>query len=373
MEEFTLIKKNFFALETNKFHRLSEQQFSSLKKKNNTINPIIREVFDHLVQCCLNGFNFTQDPLSFEKYLKFYQEVNRLIPTLEKKIVTDDIYGPTYFIGDTHGAIHESYLIIEFFYKLIQKIPESKLIFVGDYVDRNPYDLENLTLIVAFSLLCPGKVVLIRGNHEDRKINEHYGFIDNLLRAFWEKGEELYEEIIQFFTHLPIAHISQIHSGSKIARVLTVHGGIPIDPYHFMEPLILSEIESKLECDKPESSLMDPLSVSMLWSDPDEMIQKGILTGDHFNGRLQFGIDVFNAFMSANNLDLLVRGHQKWPDGWKAFFNSRLYSLFSTASYDGRIQFSPKILKLEYGKPPKIINISEDGLNLEISEFQSNN
>lgn len=33
MEEFTLIKKNFFALETNKYHQLSEQQFSSLKKK----------------------------------------------------------------------------------------------------------------------------------------------------------------------------------------------------------------------------------------------------------------------------------------------------------------------------------------------------
>ncbi|MHA1796506.1 MAG: hypothetical protein ACTSUK_10365, partial [Promethearchaeota archaeon] len=145
--------------------------------------------------------------------------------------------------------------------------------------------------------------------------------------------------------------------------------GIPINAYDFMTPLILSEIEPHLECEKPESNQMDPLTVSMLWSDPDEMIQEGILTGDHLNGRMQFGRRVFDEFMRANDLHLVVRGHQKWAEGFRIFFDGRLYSLFSTASYDGKVQFSPKILKLEFGKTPKLIAVTEEELNSELQEI----
>ncbi|MHA1796750.1 MAG: metallophosphoesterase, partial [Promethearchaeota archaeon] len=234
MENYNNFTKHFFSLNSPEYRQLPHENISEIILQNNTINPIIREVFEHLVNQCLREFNFLQNPLSYEKYFAFYREVNRIIPKLKKKILIDDIYAPVFFVGDTHGAIHESFLIIEFFYQILQKNPNTKLIFVGDYVDRNPYDLENLTLIVAFYLLCPDNVVLIRGNHEDRIINENYGFFDNLLRAFWEKGEILYEEILKFFTHLPIAHISQIHKDEQIARVLTVHGGIPINAYDFM-------------------------------------------------------------------------------------------------------------------------------------------
>ena len=67
--------------------------------------------------------------------------------------------------------------------------PGIRIIFVGDYVDRNPYDLETLTLILSFYMLFPKNVILLRGNHETREINEHYGFYDNLLRKFRENAE----------------------------------------------------------------------------------------------------------------------------------------------------------------------------------------
>lgn len=366
MEEINQIKE-IFSINVPDFHQLKEVQISELIQKNKTISPVIRETFELLINQCLDDFNFIKNPISFDQYLSFFQEVNRLIPKLKKKILIDDIEdAPVFFVGDTHGAIHQSFLIIEFFFQFLKHSPKSKLIFVGDYVDRNPYDLENLTLIVAFYLLCPNNVVLIRGNHEDRLINENYGFIDNLLRVFWDKGEILYDEIIKFFIHLPIAHISQIHKNNQLARVLTVHGGIPIDPLNFMDPIILTEIESQLDCEKPDSNQMDPLTVSILWSDPDEMIKEGILTGDHFNGRMQFGRKVFDAFMNANNLHLLVRGHQKWNEGCRIFFDGKLYSLFSTASYDGKIRFNPKILRLEFGKTPKLIGITEEELQQEL-------
>ena len=120
-----------------------------------------------------------------------------------------------------------------------------------------------------------------------------------------------------------------------------------------------------LKASRDKSDDMDIYSVSMLWSDPDEMIQ-GILTGSHLHGRMRFGFPVFKNFINANNIQLVVRGHQKWNEGYHIFFNGQLYSLFSTQTYDGKIKFDPKILRLDYGKPPRIIPINFEPLESEL-------
>ena len=360
------IMVEFFDLgDSTQFKQLDLEKINEIEENSHSISPIIFEIFEKLMKQCLNGYNFTDDEIPFNKYMEFYQEVNRIIPRLKKKIITEDCNSSVFYIGDTHGAIQESFKIVDFFYKLFQINQEIKIIFVGDYVDRNPYDLENLTLITAFHLLFPNNVILIRGNHEDRLINTHYGFFDNLLRSFREKGEELYEEVIKFFTHLPLVHIAQIHSGENIARVMAVHGGIPIDPLNFLEPAILEEIEPNLKCEVDKSDDMDPYSVSMLWSDPDDMIQ-GILTGAHLHGRMRFGFPVFKNFIDVNKINLVVRGHQKWNNGHHIFFGGLLYSLFSTQTYDGKIKFEPKMLRVDYGKTPKIISVDFSSLESEL-------
>jgi len=362
--EETLLE--FFDLgNSTEFKQIDFEKISEIEENSNSISPIIFEIFEKLMKQCLRGFNFTDDEISFKEYMEFFQEVNRIIPRLKNKIITEDSSSSVFYIGDTHGAIQESFKIVDFFYKLFQVNMEIKVVFVGDYVDRNPYDLENLSLITAFSLLFPKNVILLRGNHEDRLINIHYGFFDNLLRSFREKGEELYEEVIKYFTHLPLVHIAQIHSGEKLARVMAVHGGIPIDPLNFLEPAILEEIEPKLKCEVDKSDDMDPYSVSMLWSDPDDMIQ-GILTGAHLHGRMRFGFPVFQSFINANKIDLVVRGHQKWTNGYHIFFGGQLYSLFSTQSYDGKIKFEPKMLRVDFGKTPKVISIDFESLESEL-------
>jgi hypothetical protein len=339
---------------------------------SSNLSPIIREMFETIFSICLNDFNFSGNKILVEKYKEFYQEVNRLIPNLKRKIIEDTCYSDVFFVGDSHGSIEDSFLIIDFFYKLMQKDPKLKIIFVGDYVDRNPWDLENLTLVVAFAFLCPNNVVLLRGNHEDRTINTHYGFIDNLLRAFWDAGESLYEEIIKFFTHLPLIHISNMVdlNNNIAARILSTHGGIPIDPFNFLQPVMINELESKLVCEKERSEEMDHLSVSLLWSDPDEMIQGIINDGD--SGRMRFGYPVFDSFMRANGLHIHVRGHQKWNDGFKTFFNSQMYSLFSTSKYDNKKRFNPKILQLSLRppKPPQLLDITKQSLDYAIEIYQ---
>jgi diadenosine tetraphosphatase ApaH/serine/threonine PP2A family protein phosphatase len=342
------------------FSKLKSALIETILKQSKNISPIIQKMFERIISVCDDNFDFGKENISFEEYLGFWKEVNRLVPKLEKRIPVDDCYGSIFFVGDSHGSIEDTFLVLNFFTKVLRANTKTKFVFVGDYEDRNPNDLENLTLVVAFYLLCPDNVVLIRGNHEDRTINTHYGFVDNLLRAFWEKGEELYEQIIPFFTRLPIAHISQMYDNEDNvkARIFSVHGGIPIDQWDFLKPLILSEIEDNLTCEVEKSEDMDPYSVSMLWADPDEMIQ-GIVTDDQGSGRLRFGAPVLNGFLAANNLHVVVRGHQKWNEGYKIFFEGRLYSLFSTSKYDDKKKFNPKILHLELGQPPEIIKIDE--------------
>ena len=84
---------------------------------------------------------------------------------------------------------------------------------------------------------------------------------------------------------------------------------------------------------------------------------------------MQFGLPVFDVFMRANHLDVLVRGHQKWNEGCKIFFNHRLYSLFSTSKYENRKRFNPKILHLELGKAPGIYEIDEEKLDMIYQSF----
>ncbi len=347
--------------------KLDESEINEIIRETSTRNPIINKMFEKLIRKCSNNFKLEENRISYEDYMKFFKEINRIIPKLKKKITSDVSHGSVFFVGDTHGSIEDTFYIIDFFLRIIKEKPEDKFLFVGDYVDRNPYDLQNLTLITAFYILFQDRVTLLRGNHEDRTINEYYGFYDNLLRRFYDKAEDLYEEIIQFFTHLPIAHISNMkNEDKKGARVFSVHGGIPIDPLNFNEPKILEEIEPELVCEVEKSELMDKLTVSMLWSDPDEYIEY-IVTDDNNTGRMQFGRPILEQFLKANNLDVVVRGHQKWTEGIKVFFDYKLFSLFSTSKYDDRKKFNPKILQLEIGKAPNIIPINPSKMK-EVSD-----
>src|SRR6056297_2093247 len=49
-----------------------------------------------------------------------------------------------YFVGDTHGAYNDVYLMINYFIQVLQINPKVKIVWIGDYVDRNPHDLQNL-------------------------------------------------------------------------------------------------------------------------------------------------------------------------------------------------------------------------------------
>ncbi|KAF4031217.1 Calcineurin-like phosphoesterase [Phytophthora infestans] len=76
-------------------------------------------------------------------------------------------------VGDLHGQLEDLLTIME-----KNGAPSSKTwyLFNGDFVDRGAHGVEIMLLLLAFKLMYPAFVFLNRGNHEERMINEIFGF-----------------------------------------------------------------------------------------------------------------------------------------------------------------------------------------------------
>ncbi|MCF2139953.1 MAG: serine/threonine protein phosphatase [Candidatus Lokiarchaeota archaeon] len=255
-----------------------------------------------------------------------------------QQIVEFKNFSPTktdfFFIGDIHGSFSSLHRMISFFVKKIEAASSQqrhiKIIFLGDYVDRNPLDLHTLVFLLLFNLKYPKNVLLLRGNHEEKTMNKQYGFRYSVLRQF---PRSLFIQISEFFTKLPLAAIFSVPNSFSI---IALHGGVPINLEDPLNPVLLRKIE--LKAAKSSILNMDELSQQILWNDPSETLPKSVeFCPNRYRGGtfFEFNKQIFDIFMEANNFDLMIRGHQQFSTGYRFFFEQRLVSLFSTEKYVG--------------------------------------
>lgn len=74
------------------------------------------------------------------------------------------------------GDIHAQYQDLNRLFDLIGRVPEEKLMFLGDYVDRGPQGIEVLILLFCLKIRYRDRIFLLRGNHETPSVNKIYGF-----------------------------------------------------------------------------------------------------------------------------------------------------------------------------------------------------
>lgn len=77
-------------------------------------------------------------------------------------------------------------------------------------MDRGDFNKEILIYVISLTLMNPGKYHLLRGNHEDLRMNRRYGFEAEVI-AFG--GEKLMDEIIGFYERIPLNYF--VHFNRK--------------------------------------------------------------------------------------------------------------------------------------------------------------
>lgn len=99
--------------------------------------------------------------------------------------------GIGYFWGDLHGDIQallvtlkilKNQKVIDDAFKVINA--ETYFFFLGDMIDRGRHQIETLSLLLIFALQNPGKVFLIRGNHEDMYYGQERRLLDGDTSGF---------------------------------------------------------------------------------------------------------------------------------------------------------------------------------------------
>jgi len=253
---------------------------------------------------------------------------------------------PCRVFGDLHGQLRD--LLLYFHAFGMPGRDSTTFVFNGDFVDRGQHQLETVGLLLALKVLYPEKVYLIRGNHEDRLMNEKYGFKHEcMVKLGTDFGRKMFDLMQSAFDRLPLACL--------IAnRALVLHGGIGdgmwglSDIWNVARPLPSERILSK------ENSWL----FNILWSDPIEDGAKadpntfGVHPSPRGGVTAQFAWNITKTFCARNGLGLIIRSHQskKGSRGFDVMHSSMLLRVFSARDYEGHGN-DGAVLLITMGKP----------------------
>ncbi|MGY5881459.1 MAG: metallophosphoesterase family protein [Candidatus Thorarchaeota archaeon] len=223
------------------------------------------------------------------------------------------------FVGDLHGELQCTQAVQKF----IKKYDKHHFVFLGDYADRGPEQIETFNLVMALTLANPKRVIMLRGNHESDRIATKYGFYNVVTKAH---SFDVFKHYSRVFEVLPIAVY-------KKSVLFACHGGVPEGVSS------IKEIQSR---NRRHPDFPDEVIVQVVWNDPKEKDYKfrPSTRGEHLRF---FGKTAFTEFMNNIDAKIMFRAHQVFPDGCKTFFDGRLVSVFSS-TYGTRVR--PKIVRL---------------------------
>ena len=286
-------------------------------------------IFSDTIYCIKQGvfisliFIFMSEDISVDKILeKILQKppapltkeevffaCEKVMELLIKENNLIQLEAPITVVGDLHGQLYD---FLEIF-KLQQGPPESKFLFLGDYVDRGYYGIEVLMYLVCLKIKYPDRVYLLRGNHECAHITFTYGFYQECLEKFGTSTVS--QKCCEMFMFLPIS--------AKIgSSIVCMHGGLSPSIHLTDQINALTRFREPTE----EGPLAD-----LLWSDPDNRV-KGFAPSKRGVGYF-FGADACARFHHFNRTKTLIRAHQLANQGYEFHFDNHCITIWSAPNY----------------------------------------
>ncbi|VDK43099.1 unnamed protein product [Anisakis simplex] len=243
-----------------------------------------------------------------------------------------EMRAPLTIFGDVHGQFGDLHRLLS----IVGTPPKTRLLFLGDYVDRCKKGLELCTHSSAYldaSFKCftrvpiesytmrifPDKIGLLRGNHECTKMNRTYGFYEECKRL---RSTSVWKAFQRVFNELPLC--------AKVnGRILCMHGGISPLISSWSSLSTLQKPRTPEECDQG-------LALDLMWSDPDsDPCSKGWVPNKVRNASWMFGQDTIKECIKNLDIDLIVRAHEVVKDGHLMDCGNRICTIFSAPNYCG--------------------------------------
>ncbi|KAJ6217501.1 hypothetical protein RDWZM_008658 [Blomia tropicalis] len=271
-----------------------------------------------------------------------HTEIDALLDAEEK---CQRIYSPCYVMGDIHGNLEDLLSLEKALWKVLPCVG-SNYLFLGDYVDRGHWGFECALYLIAFKILCPNKVTLLRGNHEVRTLQTHYTYQRECRSKYGEEfGLKLWELTNRIFDKLPVCALID-------DTIFAAHGGIPRSTRDIEQ---IVKVKRELRDPEHESSI----AWEILWSDPCHMqtfFEAADLTNQNanlLNGFVRnikrgtaylFNEDGANNFLRHSGLTHIIRAHEVPPAGFAFHFGNKCVTIFSCSHYCGNDNESACIL-----------------------------
>lgn len=226
---------------------------------------------------------------------------------LERTLV--DVTGPVTVVGDIHGHLGDLVRILRCGWDL-------NYVFLGDYVDRGNFSLEVMVILLFLKWAYPSRFILLRGNHEFEDSVGIGGFRSEINKQY---GCGAYRIFMDVFAVLPFAAVID-------GRWLCLHGGLG---------LCDMSLQAIRAIHRPIMNVSNVLVESLVWSDPDE--GEAMFRRSPRGLGFLYGSRVVTAYLEANGLLGLIRGHESIPSGVRRQFDGKVVTVFSASNYCGTL------------------------------------
>jgi predicted phosphodiesterase len=211
-----------------------------------------------------------------------------------------ELQGSMVFVGDTHGDFETTKAIVRRFFDV------DYLVFLGDYIDREPTrwgSLYNVIYLLLLKQRYPKKIVLLKGNHECNYIIPcfPYEFEGELIQRYG--SSRLHKKFVEVFSLMPLMVLGN--------NIFAAHGGIPKG----------ADLDTLKRVEKNDPTVIE----SIVWSDP-------VISPTFRGAGDPFDEEELARFLDNIGAKIFVRGHDYNTLGI-SIYNDRCLTIFSSSRY----------------------------------------